>query len=181
MSRRRVVILTAAAVVLALAAFVFVLSRQRVQRRVALHHAGRIAGATQRPKGIPPVEQWTQTFESLAPADLDALLDQIERQRGDLYAKYSLAYLHARARIENNDHRGAQTKLQPYVAAARRTGGRPLRTHNVQPRRKTGPSRTRRDPEQTKAIRSWANANGYDVSARGKISDAISDAYEAAH
>src|SRR6185369_7363827 len=33
------------------------------------------------------------------------------------YAQWSLAYLHARARIENNDHRGAQTKLQQYVAA----------------------------------------------------------------
>src|SRR6478735_6537994 len=58
-----------------------------------------------------------------------------------------------------------RSSLQPYVAAARRTGGRPLRTHNVQPRHKKGPSRTRRDPEQTKTIRSWANANGYDVSA----------------
>jgi soluble lytic murein transglycosylase-like protein len=68
------------------------------------------------PKGIPPLEQWTQTFESLAPADLDALLDQIEKQRGDLYAKYSLGYLHARARIENNDLTPAARKLAPFLA-----------------------------------------------------------------
>jgi soluble lytic murein transglycosylase len=115
-SRRRVVILSAAAALLALAALLIVLSRQRVQRRIALHHAGRIAAATQRPKGIPPVEQWTQTFESLAPKDLDALLDEIEKQHGDLYAKYSLAYLHARARIENNDLGPATQKLAPFLA-----------------------------------------------------------------
>jgi hypothetical protein len=74
-----------------------------------------------------------------------------------------------------------RSSLQPYVAAARRTGGHPLRTHTVQQHRKRSASRTRRDPEQTKAIRSWANANGYAVSPRGKISDAVSEAYEAAH
>lgn len=68
------------------------------------------------PKGIPPVEQWSQTFESLAPKDLDALLDSIEKQRGDLYAKYSLGYLHARARIEENDLAPAAQKLAPFLA-----------------------------------------------------------------
>ena len=87
-----------------------------------MRHAGRIAGATQRPKGIPPVEQWTQTFESLAPKELDALLDEIEQKRGDLYAKYSLGYLHARARIENNDLTPAARKLAPFLAK-----GNPLR------------------------------------------------------
>ena len=74
-----------------------------------------------------------------------------------------------------------RSSLQPYVAAARRIGGRPLRTANVRHHRKRSAARTRRDPEQTKAIRSWANANGYAVSPRGKISDAVSEAYEAAH
>ncbi len=74
-----------------------------------------------------------------------------------------------------------RSSLQPFVAAGRRTGGHPLRTHTVPQHRRKSASRTRRDPEQTKAIRSWANANGYDVSPRGKISDAVSEAYEAAH
>jgi tetratricopeptide (TPR) repeat protein len=121
-SRRARLITAIAAAVIALAAVVVFLSRQRVQRRVALHHAGRIAGATQMPKGIPPVEQWTQTFASLAPKELDALLDQIEKQHGDLYAKYSLGYLHARARIENNDLGPAARKLAPFLAQ-----GNPLR------------------------------------------------------
>jgi hypothetical protein len=74
-----------------------------------------------------------------------------------------------------------RSSLQPYVAAARRTGGQPLRTNAIQQHRRRPASRTRRDPEQTRAIRAWANANGYAVSPRGKISDAVSEAYEAAH
>ncbi|HEY2325036.1 MAG TPA: lytic transglycosylase domain-containing protein, partial [Thermoanaerobaculia bacterium] len=41
---------------------------------------------------------------------------QIEKKRGDLYAKYSLGYLHARARIENNDLTPAAQKLAPFLA-----------------------------------------------------------------
>jgi len=114
-NRRRVIIASAAALVIAVAAFIVFLSRQHVQRRIALRRAHR-GTPMPMPKGIPPLEQWTQTFESLAPADLDALLDQIEKQRGDLYAKYSLGYLHARARIENNDLTPAERKLAPYLA-----------------------------------------------------------------
>ncbi|HEX3580590.1 MAG TPA: hypothetical protein VH087_02430, partial [Thermoanaerobaculia bacterium] len=115
-TRTRTIIVSTSAVVLALIALIAFLSRQRVQRRVALRRAGRIAGATQMPKGIPPVEQWTQTFESLAPKDLDALLDAIEKQRGDLYAKYDLGYLHARVGIENDDLAPAARKLAPFLA-----------------------------------------------------------------
>lgn len=37
------------------------------------------------------------------------------------------------------------------------------------------------NPEQTQAIRAWAAANGYEVSARGRISRAVQDAFAAAH
>ena len=36
-------------------------------------------------------------------------------------------------------------------------------------------------PEQTQAIRAWAAANRYEVSARGRISRAVQDAFAAAH
>ncbi|WP_442973052.1 Lsr2 family DNA-binding protein [Rhodococcus sp. NBC_00294] len=40
---------------------------------------------------------------------------------------------------------------------------------------------TKRDPEQTRAIREWANANGYEVSDRGRIPAAVVEAFDAAH
>ncbi len=38
---------------------------------------------------------------------------------------------------------------------------------------------TRRDPEQTRAMRAWARANGYEVSDRGRIPATIVEAYNA--
>ena len=40
---------------------------------------------------------------------------------------------------------------------------------------------TRPDKEQTRAIREWANVNGHQVSARGRISAAVQEAFAAAH
>ena len=35
--------------------------------------------------------------------------------------------------------------------------------------------------DQAQAIRDWARSNGYEVSARGRISKAVQDAFDAAH
>lgn len=35
--------------------------------------------------------------------------------------------------------------------------------------------------DQVKAIREWATSNGYEVSSRGRISQAVRDAFDAAH
>jgi hypothetical protein len=72
-----------------------------------------------------------------------------------------------------------RSTLQPFVSAARRVGGTP--THRPTAQHRPAAIPTRRDPEQTKAIRAWANANDHKVSPRGKISDAVAAAYEAAH
>ena len=37
------------------------------------------------------------------------------------------------------------------------------------------------DPDQTRAIRAWAAANGHQVSARGRIPKSVQDAFAAAH
>jgi len=69
--------------------------------------------------------------------------------------------------------------VRVYVANGRRIGGgrgRPVGSG----RASTGPS-TKRDPQQTKAIKEWARANGHKVADRGRISQTVLDAYEAAH
>jgi len=53
-----------------------------------------------------------------------------------------------------------------------RSGRSPRRTKVV------GPPPNR---DQAQAIRDWARSNGYEVSARGRISKAIQDAFDAAH
>ncbi|MEJ3653431.1 Lsr2 family protein [Actinomycetes bacterium KLBMP 9759] len=61
----------------------------------------------------------------------------------------------------------------PFVAAARRTGGR----------RSSGPVGTRSAPdrEQNQAIRAWAKSQGLNVSERGRISSEILEAFRKAH
>ena len=55
-------------------------------------------------------------------SELARLLDHIEKSDPNEYARWSLAYLHARALIENNEQAHAEAKLAPFLAA-----GNPLR------------------------------------------------------
>ncbi|MEV7038595.1 Lsr2 family protein [Amycolatopsis sp. NPDC051061] len=66
-------------------------------------------------------------------------------------------------------------ELARYIAAGRRTGGRKVRVA-------TGQSATTStsDRERNQQIRAWANANGYDVSERGRLSSEVISAYESA-
>ncbi len=65
-------------------------------------------------------------------------------------------------------------KFDFYIEHAQRVGGRRQRTTQ------TSGQTAKPDPEQIKAIRKWARASGYDVSARGRISAEIEQAYNAA-
>jgi len=82
-------------------------------------------------------------------------------------------------KIDLNDKNATEfhRKLDYYIEHAEKVGrrdrpGRPSRTKN---------DSVKRDPEQTKAIRDWANANGHDVGPRGRIPVAIVEAFEEAH
>ena len=59
--------------------------------------------------------------------------------------------------------------LEPWVAKARKTGGRRRRAQ------KASPAATTSD------IRAWAQDHGYEVSSRGRVSAEIREAYEKAH
>ncbi|QZQ53597.1 Lsr2 family protein (plasmid) [Curtobacterium sp. TC1] len=59
-----------------------------------------------------------------------------------------------------------------YIAAARKVSGRSGRV---------GAAPKRGNSEELAKIREWANANGHEVSSRGRISQAVRDAYDAAH
>lgn len=74
----------------------------------------------------------------------------------------------------SNKNQGALDKaLGPYVRVARRIGGR---------RRRSTVNRTpaRIDPSRTRAIRDWANENGYELSSRGRVPADVMAAYNAA-
>lgn len=62
-----------------------------------------------------------------------------------------------------------------YVANGRRLSGRRPRGAVA-----SGPARSKSDLD-TKAVREWANKNGFTVSGRGRIPGNVIEAYQAAH
>jgi hypothetical protein len=64
--------------------------------------------------------------------------------------------------------------LARYIGAGRRVGGRKARVANGQSSTSTS------DRERNQRIRAWANANGYGVSERGRLSSEVIAAFEQA-
>ncbi len=64
-----------------------------------------------------------------------------------------------------------------YTDHGRRTGGRKQRGTVGS----SAGGSTKTDPSQLAAIREWGRGNGYKVSDRGRVSQEIKDAFEAAH
>jgi len=119
LNKRAVLITSAAVSILLIIVFAVVLSRQRYRRRQVFHRPP-AAKPVPPPPGVPPIEEWTEHFAKLEEADqwsdLSDLLDEIAKHHPDLYARSSLGYLHARAKIETNDLDEAKEKLQPFLA-----------------------------------------------------------------
>jgi hypothetical protein len=64
--------------------------------------------------------------------------------------------------------------LAPFIAAARRASG----STTTRSRRSTIAARPARAGADTAAIREWASANGFSVSARGRIAASVREAYQ---
>lgn len=114
MTRKRLIIIATSAVLLILAIVIAVALRQRVRRHRVFRPTAEQKSTA--PQAIPPVEQWSATFRTLDGEELASLLSQIEAKHPDLYAKWSLAYLHARALVETDDRDAAAAKLAPFLA-----------------------------------------------------------------
>lgn len=69
---------------------------------------------------------------------------------------------------------GLHLALEKFVSGARRVGSRPTSSTSAS-------SASKSDPKRLKAVREWANANGYQVSDRGRIPAEVQTAYQAAH
>ncbi|HEX2062224.1 MAG TPA: hypothetical protein VHK90_15915, partial [Thermoanaerobaculia bacterium] len=112
--KQRLTAAIAAVLILAVALIATLLLRQRVQR----HRVFRPSAGEEKPvppRGVPPVEQWSEAFRVTDGEDLVELLEAIEQRHPDLYKKWSLAYLHARALIEDDEGDDAARKLAPFL------------------------------------------------------------------
>jgi hypothetical protein len=112
----------------------------------------------------------------MAQKTIVALIDDLEGGDADETVHFGLdGATYEIDLAEKNAHtlRGA---LAPFVAAARRSGGRTTRRRSTASG--TAQSRSRDD---TAAIREWARTHGHTVSERGRIAATVIDAYNKAH
>jgi soluble lytic murein transglycosylase len=120
--RRRVILAAVAALIVILGILAVVFSRQRLRR----HRYFRAAPAEQaKPAGkLGTPDHWTdqfRAFETLGRwGDLAKILDELAKSNPDLYNRYQLGYLHARALIENDESREATRRLAPFLANGNR-------------------------------------------------------------
>ena len=81
---------------------------------------------------------------------------------------------HYEVDLSDDNTEALRKAFSDYVAAARKVSGRKTRSSGDTPTK-------RGNSEELAKVREWANANGYEVSSRGRISQIVRDAYDAAH
>jgi len=98
------------------------------------------------------------------------LVDDLDGSEGSKTVNFGLDGKHFEIDLSTKNADKLREFMGEYVAAARRkSGNTPTRSL------RTPSSATRR--EETSAVREWAAQNGFQVSARGRISAAVIDAY----
>ncbi len=96
---------------------------------------------------------------------------------------FSVNGIDYRIDLKDKNAKEFHRKLDYYIEHAERVGGRKRSSYSaaVLDAAAAAGKSAKRDPEQTRAIREWANANGHTVSDRGRIRAAVVEAFDAAH
>jgi hypothetical protein len=100
------------------------------------------------------------------------LIDDISGEDAQESVRFALDGVEYEIDLAEENAARLRKALEPYIAHGRRIRG----SSAAQSGRATTSSR-----EQTQRIREWAEANGYNPSARGRISQDIKKAYDEAH
>jgi Lsr2 len=106
--------------------------------------------------------------------------DDIDGSQADQTVPFGLDGAAYEIDLSNPNANTLRAALEPFVAAARRTGGRRIKVAVGQATDTTKEEpRAAADYTATHDIRSWARNNGYEVADRGRIPASIVDAYHA--
>lgn len=97
------------------------------------------------------------------------LIDDIDESPADEKVRFGLDGINYEIDLSSENAARLRDSLAPFVAAGRRATGRRTRASSAS----SGTLATE--------IRAWATANGYEISARGRVPTHIKAAYEAAH
>ena len=109
------------------------------------------------------------------------LIDDIDDEpilTGGEHIEFSVNGQNYEIDLGDDNAREFRRKLDYYIAHSDRVGTRKLAASATA---SAAESSTVRHPDQTRAIRTWAQAQGFNVSARGRIPAVVEKAFEAAH
>ncbi len=108
------------------------------------------------------------------------LIDDVDGEASaDETVEFSLDGVTYEIDLSSDNAAKLRDQLDVWVTHARRTSGR-RRTKAIAPVAPAPKGRASADREQSAAIRDWARRNGHKVSARGRISAEITEAYNKA-
>lgn len=94
-------------------------------------------------------------------------------EEGGKTVQFSFDGNHYEIDLSDDNADALREAFADYVAAARKVTGRNNRG--------SVGSKPRSNPDELAKIREWAAANGHEVSSRGRISQSVKEAYDAAH
>jgi hypothetical protein len=103
------------------------------------------------------------------------ILDDIDGTTATQTVQFGLDGVTYEIDLSDENATTLRDELARFVGAGRRVGGRKVHVATGQPT-----TTTASDRERNQQIRAWANANGYEVSERGRLSSAVVSAYEQA-
>lgn len=107
-----------------------------------------------------------------------SLIDDLSGEEADRTVPFGLDGVEFEIDLSDENAEKLREALAPYVAAARRTGGRrsPGRPAAAASSSSGTPKRGR---EENQRIREWAKKQGLEVSERGRIPNDVAEAYDA--
>ena len=121
----------------------------------------------------------THTLQAMALVTRTYKTDDLDGSESDVNSvRFALDKVSYEIDLSPANEARLRDKLAKFVDAATQVKNNPA----TRPGRKPAATASSRpDKEQTQAIREWARTNGHQVSARGRISAAIQEAFNAAH
>ncbi|WP_290053202.1 histone-like nucleoid-structuring protein Lsr2 [Amycolatopsis solani] len=105
------------------------------------------------------------------------MVDDLDGSEASQTVPFSLDGVTYEIDLSEDNASALRDELARYVGAARRIGGRKVRLATGQSLSGSGGSGT--DRERNRQIREWAQANGYEVAERGRLSSEIIAGFEA--
>ncbi|MEV6644494.1 Lsr2 family protein [Amycolatopsis sp. NPDC051371] len=103
------------------------------------------------------------------------ILDDIDGSTATQTVQFGLDGVTYEIDLSDENAAALRDELARFISAGRRIGGRKVRVATGQ-----STTITASDRERNQQIRAWANANGYEVSERGRLSSEVISAYEQA-